>query len=268
MSTDNPMADLFPPEMTKYGLSFDFANAGESVKALIAQCWKLDTEIKAATESKDDSADKVVHPFDVKAQADKSAAKVAADLLSAFLTQCDTAIAKNRNVAWHLAQNDSAVTAYLTSEMQYYRFKDTPSKPVTTGTKLEEMREDRKVLTQTARKFLEAFPMLLAVVEKDENGKPKLPNLQGAGNRAADTPTGRYARYKQTIWTIDDKTFPVGTDPRDLVRAIWQGTDRVGKAPKDLFEPIDKARKDAKPGDKVTVTVNGHVVSYHEVSAE
>lgn len=261
------MAALFPPEMAKYGLTFDFANASDSFTALVAQCWSIHNDIESAKSTDSDASKAVTHPYDIKASKDKKAAEIAADLIKSFVAASDAAIGKNKNVAYHLAQTDSTLTQYLTSEMQYYRFKEAPAKPVTSGNKLDEMREDRKVLTQTARKFLEAFPMLAndsRLVKED--GKVKLPNLQGAGVRAADTPTGRYAKYKQTVWSVDGKKFPEGTDPRDLVRAIWSGTDRVGKKPTDVFDPIDAARKVAEDKNAVvTVTLNGKEVTYQEV---
>lgn len=261
------LSDMFPPEMQKYGLTFDFSKANDSVVALVAQCWAINSEIEAAKTS-DDDANKVTHPFDVKASKDKKAAAIAAELLKAFIAACDVAISKNKNVSYHLAQTDSTVTAYLTSEMQYYRFKESPAKPVTSGNKLDELRNDRKVLTQMARKLLENFP-ILANDERlvKDGGKVKLPNLQGAGVRGADIPTGRYAKYKQTLWTIDGVSFPKGTDPRDLVRAIWKGTDRVGRKPADIFGPIDEARKaNTDKTAVITVVINSKTVTYQEVT--
>lgn len=261
---------LFPPEMAKYELSFDFATPADSIVTLVAKVWEINSQIEAAKTDDSGEAKVANHPFDVKASKDKKAAEVAQELINAFIAQCDIAIGKNRNVAWHLAQTDSTVTQYLTSEMQYWRIKAAPAKAPTSGSKLDELREDRKVLTQLARKLLDTFPQLATDERfvRDDKGNVKLPNLQGAGSRSADTPTGRYAKYRQTIWTIDGKKFPIGTDPRDLVRAVWQGAERVGKKPSDLFGPIDEARKTVKSGELVSVTINNLVVTYQEVEQD
>jgi len=256
--------------MAKHGLTFDFAAPADSIVAMVAKVWDINAQIEAA--KSDDSGDSKVanHPFDVKASKDKNAAQIANDLIVAFIAQCDLAIGKNKHVAWHLAQTDSTVTQYLTSEMQYWRTKTAPAKPANSGSKLDEMRQDRKVLTQMARQLLETFPQLATDERfvRDDKGNVKLPNLQGAGVRSADTAVGRYAKYRQTKWTVDGETFAVGTDPRDLVRAIWQGAERIGKKPSDIFGPIDEARKNVKPGDLVTITIDGKIVTYQEVEQD
>lgn len=264
---------LFEPEVQavfdRHGFEFDFMKANDSAVTLVALAWKLNSEIEEAKPNSE-TAKAATHPYDVKASKDKKAAAVAADIIKGFIAACDAAISANKNVAWHLAQADDTATAYLTSEMQYWRFKTAPAKPVTSGTKLDELRNDRKVVTQKARDLLEAMPILA----KDErlvikDGKVALPNLQGAGVRSGDNPTGRNAKWlKGTIWTIGGVIFPNGTDPRDLVRAIWIGTDRVGKKPSDIFSVIDAERAKLPsinaPAD-ITVTINGVEVRYQEV---
>jgi hypothetical protein len=267
------MESMFPPEMAKYNLEFDFMNPVDSVVKLVQTVWSINEQIDAAKESDSEKAKVATHPYDVKASKDSAAAKQAQSLINAFIAACDAAIAKNANVAWHLAQTDSTVTQYLTSEMQYWRSKADPKRPVTSGSKLDELREDRKVLTQLTRQILSTFvPVANALMNDDrvekEDGKIKLPNLQGSGTRNPDVVTGRHAKYRQTKWTIGNEEFPIGTDPRDLVRAIWTGAERVGKKPSDLFEPIDKARKNAKPGEVVTIKLNGKQVTYQEVDSK
>lgn len=271
MSTEINLADMFPPEMQKYGLTFDFMNAGDSIVAIVAMCWQINADIESAKNSATDSK-VATHPYDVKASKDKGAAEVSANLIKAFVAACDAAITKNKNVAYHLAETDNSLTAYLTSEKQYYRFKAAPAKPAIAGTKLDTLRHDRKVLTQKARELIETFPILAndpRLVKED--GKVKLPNLQGAGAKSGDNPTGKHAKWsKDTIWIIDGTKYPIGTDPRDLVRAIWSGVERVGKKPSDIFSVIDAERAKLKlnaPAD-ITVEINGKSVTYREVKSE
>jgi hypothetical protein len=263
--------NLFPPEFTKHGLAWDWQDVGKSITDLVSKVWELDAAIQAAKVSTDASVKVANHPYDVKAAKDQAAAKVAADLVKAFTTACTVAIDKNRNVAYHLSNIDPSPSAWFTTEVQYFRLKTSPGKPATSGSKLDDLRSDRKVLTQSARNLLETMPILSTVpgLPMESPGKVKLPNLQGAGVRSADTPTGRHAKYRQTIWSVDDVTFPIGTDLRDIVRAIWSGPDRVGKKAADLINPIDAERK--KVADKnatITVELNGKTVTYKEVTEE
>jgi hypothetical protein len=251
---------LFEPEVQvvfeRHGFEFDFMKANDSAVTLVALAWKLNAEIEAAKSGDSETVKAATHPYDVKASKDKKAGAIAADIIRGFIAACDSAISANKNVAWHLAQSDSDAAAYLTSEMQYWRFKTAPAKPVTSGTKLDELRNDRKVITQKARDLLEAMPILA----KDErlvikDGKVALPNLQGAGVRNSDTPTGRHAKWGNTTWNIDGVIFPKGTDPRDLVRVIWPGLERVGKKPSDIFNVIEEIVK----RDKLTLEQRKHM---------
>lgn len=280
MSDDNDTGEqinFFPPEMAKYGLTFDFTKLNDSFVELVGKCWEIDKAIKAASESKSDSVKVATHPYDVKAKRDKKAEVISADLIKAFVAACDAAISKNKNVAWHLAESDSAVTAYLTSEMQYYRIKESPAKPAIAGTALDTLRNDRKVLTKLAQMLLNGQPLLSNdkrfTAEMKEAGKVKLPNLQGAGTKASDSPTGRNAGFRNGTWTIDGVTFPINTESRDLIRAIWSGVDRVGKSAKDVYNPIDdKVKKDnltfAQRNEGVTITLNGKEVTFKSAKAK
>ena len=271
------MSGLFEPEVQavfdRHGFEFDFMKANDSAVTLVALAWKLNSEIEAAKSSDSDSVKAATHPYDVKAKRDKKAEVIAHDIIVDLIATCDAAIAKNKNVAWWLAQSDGDASAYLTSEMQYWRVKEAPHKAPTSGTKLDELRNDRKVITQKARDLLEAMPILA----KDErlvikDGKVALPNLQGAGVRNSDTPTGRHAKWGNTTWNIDGVTFPKGTDPRELVRVIWVGIERVGKKPSDIFNVIE----DIVKRDKLTLDqrkhmefdINGHHIIFDLNSGE
>jgi hypothetical protein len=266
--SDNQVS-FFPPELAKYGIEWDFMKLNDSFVALVATCWMIQSQIEAAKkESASDTVKVATHPYDVKASKDKKAAAKAAELLKAFIAACDAAISTNKNVAWHLAETDSAVTAYLTSEMQYHRFKESPAKPATAGTKLDELRKDRYVLTNLAKMFVGGQPLLANDPRLIlEDGKVKLPNLQGAGGgNTSNVPTGRGAGYKRATWIIDGKKYPIGTDPRELVRVIWVGIERVGKKPSDIFDVMTakvKAEKlTLKQRENMTFTINGKVIQY------
>lgn len=275
--SDNEQVSFFPPEMKKYGLEMDFAKLNDSVVALVTKCWEIDKAIKAASESKSDSVKVATHPYDVKAKRDKSAESISAELIKAFVAACDLAITKNKNVAWWLAESDSAVTAYLTSEMQYYRVKEAPAKPAIAGTKLDTLRNDRKVLVKLAQMLFNGQPLLnndkRFTAEMKDAGKVKLPNLQGAGVKNTDTPIGRNAGFRNGTWTIDGVTFPINTEARDLIRALWSGVDRVGKQAKDVYDPIAERIKKGKltfkdQNEGVTVTINDKEVTFKSAKSE
>lgn len=280
------MSDSFMPDevkdaLARNGIVFDIFNPIAGLVAMQSKALELDGIITGSKESKDET--KVsTHPFDVAAAKNKKAAAIAADLVKAFLAACDVSITKTPHVAWHLAQLDDGVAKFFTQEVQYFRFKTEPKKPVTSGSKLDEMRNDRKVLTQQLRTMFTGQPGYAKLTVKDDEGNDtfvfvqdsedkcgiKLPNLQGGGVKSGDSSTGKYGdlKGKTSTYTIDGKTYPAGTDYQDIMRVVFTGTDRVGKKAGDLFGPIDAARKAQGTNDttEVTVEINGHTVIYRE----
>ena len=265
--------DLFSPEtvsvMAKYGLVFDPMDMGGSVRSIQDKVWTIQASIEAAKEGNSEAVKVANHPYDVKASKDKKAAEIASALVSEFLAKVDAAITKNASVAYALNEVKDAVTGYLTEEVNHWRMKAAPTKPVSSGSQLDTLYDERKVLVKAVQGLLLGMPNLANALES-ENGKVKLPNLQGAGgSKKADAPTGRYAKWqsKSVRWSIDGVEYPGDTHWSDLLRIIWQGADRVGKKAADLFEPIDAARKKAKDDKaKVTVTITGKVVTYQHVT--
>lgn len=267
---------MFPKVLTKYGITPNPMDFGETFVQIYKKVWEVDADIKKASEVTDDTP-KVVHPFDTKSASNKAAKKVADELLTNFLTAVDVAITKDAAVAYHLSQSIGNVSAYLTSEVQYYRHKMGEPKPTSNTGNVDELKLDRKELVEFLRMFHETFPALkddekVKSAVKYEDGKLALPSIRGRASQTgeSDVPTGRYAgRYKQ-VWTVDGKTFPAGTDPREILRTIYVGPQRVGKKlTTDLWDLVDKAKgKDHKMGDDITVKINGHDVKVSEVKEE
>ena len=277
MSNDSFLAEEVRDALARNGIAFDILNPAPGIVAMQAKALELDALITGSKASKEET--KVSsHPFDVAAAKNKKAAAVAAELVKAFLTACEVQIVKTPHVAWHLAQLDDGVAKFFTQEVQYFRFKAEPKKPVNIANKGDEMRADRKILTQQVRQFLVSMPGLATITVKDEEDKDvfllihdeeggvKLPNLQGGGVKSGESTTGKYGGLKSGFYVIDGKTYPIGTDYQDIMRVVFTGTDRIGKKAGDLFDPIDAARKAQGTNDtsEVTVEINGHTVTYKE----
>src|ERR1700741_3121757 len=236
---------MFPPILTEYGVTPNPMDFGQTFADLYKAVWGLDEQIRKATDT--DDTEKVVHPWDVKATGDKSAKKIANDLLENSMTASNAAIEKNQNVALHLREAMSNVQAYFSSEVTYYRHRHGDGGKKVTGN-TDKMRADRKELVEFARKLWDTFPTLasdekVTAVAKFEDGKLSLPSIRGRASQTGDSdvPTGRYAGYYKTVWNVDGNEFPVGTDPREVLRTVYVGTERIGKKlSSDLFDLLDK----------------------------
>ena len=257
--------------LTRYGLTFDFADFGGSVISMYDACWAIDAEIKKAREDKSESVKVASHPYDVKAKEDKAAAQIAHNLVSAFTNAVSVAITKNANVAWHLSE--LPISQWITQELQYRRLQEQPNRAPTSGSKLEQLYEDRKELKQQLDKLFAAAIQLKDlkrtvqneqgeeveefVFRRNEKGDIDLPTLQGRTG-VTEVPTGRDAKRLQEYWFIDGKPVEKGTPIREIVRMVWSGIDSVGKKNADITDPIDAARKKWKKGTapEVTVTIN------------
>lgn len=72
---------------------------------------------------------------------------------------------------------------------------------------------------------------------------PKLPAMPGNFGGSGAASSGRYAVLYRLTYKVNGKAF---TDPREALRAIWQGADRVGKNTADLFDAVEKMAPKAK----------------------
>lgn len=269
--------DLFPKILDGYGVTPNFAEIDKTFAEIYALVWKLDAEIKAVEVKAAKTGETVVHPFDAKATKDKVAAGKAAKILSDFLASIADVCENEPHVAYWLAQDIKGVSQFLTSEVQYARRVTDRKAPVAKreGSN-DSKRADRKELVVFLRTLYGMVPALQSVEMEGvrvKDGTIELPSLKGRANGSTSDsalPTGRYAGAYSTLWTVDDESFPLGSDPLLVIRTIWTGKDRVGKKLADLWDAFDKAggSKATGEGKTVTLKLNGKTVTGRKPAEE
>lgn len=270
---------MLPTQLSKYGIEVSLMDATPGVKALCAKAWELDQAVKnmaaAQSAASDPNAPKVVPVYDKAAKGNEEAEMIARTLVRKFIQSCAEAIEDNNDVAYWLAELDKEAAQFNTTELQFFRWQaDKQAAPVKPANEaLNELRTDRKELVQFAKKLAGLVPTVVdelvedkeavRFVKKGKNGwELSLPNIQGRGAGDAETtsPVGKFASLSYMQWCVDDETFPVGTDSRIILRAIFTGADRTGKRPADLYDAMMAANGGSAPknaGDKVSFVLGG-----------
>lgn len=278
---------LIPESVAKY---FDeelpiLSDQVGTMQALHSLAWKLDKDIKSA-QSGNSSTEKVTPAFDKQAASDMKAKATARKLVSAYLAAIEKETTANPNVAYWLSEIGKSVTQFTTSEVNFYRWQTDKTSGVKVSANADAvaaMKSDRRDVVSFAKKLLTLLTDTvdeLAKVDSENNnvegyrpltkkgkdGKPQidLPNIQGRGSGTdTDSPAGKFASLSFMVFTVNDETFPVGTDSRIVLRSIFTGAERIGKRPGDLYDAMIKANGGNTPkqaGDTVEFTLNGKKV--------
>jgi hypothetical protein len=265
--------ELFPTLLSKYDVEPNLMDLGATFDTIYKLVWKLDAEIKSVETA--GSNEGTQPAYDQKAAKNSEAKKIADELLVSILANMAAEIEYDPAVAYHLSAGIKEVSQFLTGEVQYARRVADRALPAAKRSDVNDVkRGDRKELVVFLRNLFETFTPLQAAVpstNKTSDGKLKLPSLKGRASSTSETanPTGRYARVYSVVWSVDDETFPFGSDPLLIVRTLWTGAERVGKKLADLHDPFDKAGgMSMKPGESVQFRVNGKTVTAKLVSQD
>ena len=248
-------------------------NTAEHASAAYVKVWTfldaLYRDVKKADEAdKKAGGEKIDPPHIKKWKADKKAEKLAVDIVGKIVADLSK-YEGNDALMFHLrATVRDNLSKYLANEVEYGEWKAERSAPldknVAKGTKA--VNAERYKVGKEGLENLWGIcghnltvPANMLVADKG-NMIPNLPGLSGnyGGNGAAAS--GRYAALYRLSYKVDGVGF---SDPREALRAIWTGSQRVGKNTADLFGLVEKKApkiltgEDKNPG---TFTENGHTV--------
>lgn len=270
---------IVPDSVRKY-LDEDLPILSDQVKTmetLHSLAWRLDKDMKDKQAAASGNTAKVTPAYDKAAATDSKAKAEARKLVNAYLAAVEKATTANPNVAYWLADIGKAISQFTTSEVNFYRWQtdkasDTPKVNAPSG--VAEINSDRKDTVTLAKKLLGLFDDSiiadLSAIDAShsedkgyrplvDKGKVNLPNIQGRTGDS-DSPAGKFASLSFMVFTVNEETFPVGTDSRVVLRSIFSGADRIGKRPGDLYDAMVKANNGNTPkvaGETVEFKLNG-----------
>lgn len=280
------MAESFIPEsIGRHGVTPSLADPLQSVLDLHTLAWKLDAEIKKA-QTTTSTGEKVTPAYDKVASSDEKAQATAKRLVNAYLTTVESEINGNPNVAYWLAELGKSVNQFVTTEVNFRRWEIDKRSGVSevkpNVSAVANLKSDRADAVSFAKKLLSLLPTVMdelnkavgageiasdtAILKKGKDGSwvLNLPNIQGRGSGTADnSPAGKFASLSFMVFTVNEETFPVGTDSRIVLRSIFTGVDRIGKRPGDLYDAMIAANGGNTPknaGDTVEFTLGGKKV--------
>lgn len=205
---------------------------------------------------------KVDGKYVAAAKADNTARLDAESYLHAVAVDVLERFADRPNVLWHL-RNSDILSEVLKSECEWHAYDADRSAPKQSATEDEraELADDYRALKVLASNFLnmiadpasQTFPA--GTVRKSGNDLvPDLDALKGNyGATDGSVATGKYAKAWMLTYIHDGTEY---SDPKEAIRAIWPGTNRVGISTGDLYRMID-----GEPWDRVN---KGETVSFPE----
>ena len=240
----------------RYNIELDQSAIETGWQACYDLMWSLHADLSKPVAD----GEKVVSPYDKAASADITSKSDVAEWLAEFTEKLASFVDEQPNRAYWLSEQFKSVSQFVTGEVHYARRKSEKSIPVAQRSNAADMkRADIKTLATICRNFYNSIPALAAAVDAKLNDKGELSVPTVRERQASEIPTsGRHVRAYYITWTVRDETFPAGTDPMDVVREIWTGTERVGKKIGDLWEPFDKLGvSKLKPGETLECVIDG-----------
>ena len=205
----------------------------------------------------DDEATKEDDPFVKACKADKDAETKANEILRKF----GVSLLENVNDphVWYHLRHSSVLTDILRTEVEWAAHdfnRNRPTVATSTDTKAQDA-EDYRAIRSFANLYLSmiavtpetVFPAG-TVTTKDGNLTVNLEPLKGNyGTVDGVVATGKYAKTYQVNYKVGDATF---TDPKDAIRAIWTGSNRVGKSTATLFALVDPVWDRVNKGESIS----------------
>lgn len=232
-----------------YGLGDVFAgvgspaapdNVGRIVKVAQSVWAKVKAPKPAAETVKADSK------FVAAAKTDEAAQKLAAEYLHTVAVDVLERFADSPHVLYWLRQSD-ILSDVLKSEVDYHTYAADKNAPKVTESADDEkarLAKDYRGLKEQADLFFSMIPQPDkvkwpegAVKVKDGHLIANLDPLQGNyGSSEGSVATGKYAKVWSCTYIVDGRDI---VDPREAIREIWLGTNRVGISTGDLFRLVD-----------------------------
>jgi hypothetical protein len=214
-----------------------------------------------------DETVKVDDPFTAKAKKDETAKKTAEEFLRTVAVSILEQFEDSPEVFYHLRHSD-VLADVLRDETEYQSYASLRGMPkiqvadTEKGTLADDYR-GAKVFVQDVLNLI-ADPDSLTwppnTVKKGKKGlEPALEPLKGNyGASDGSTATGRYARSHMVVWNVGAMSY---TDPKEALRAIWNGPDRVDHSVKELNDTLDTEWANVMSGKVATFTINGKTVT-------